>query len=150
VTLDTNTVTATSQPATVTTTVGGTETSASGASFWDMGTLAARLELRIGIRVLSAAEASLVWANAPVLAFGDLNLLGLPSPLASLLPKWLMYGAVAGWTVEPSIAWGTPIHDPHGAAILWGETEASAILWGESEGDAILWGESIMTSADAR
>jgi hypothetical protein len=45
VTLDTNAVTATNpQTPAVTTTVGGAETTGSGLSFWDVGTLAARLE----------------------------------------------------------------------------------------------------------
>ena len=83
VTLDTNAVTATSQPTSaVTTTVGGAQTTGSGISFWDIGTLAARLEAGIGTRVLSAADASLAWANPSLLTFGDLNLLGLTNPLA--------------------------------------------------------------------
>ena len=46
-----------------------------------------------------------------------------------------MYGAVAGWTSDPSIAWGAPIQDPQGAAIIWGTSEADAIIWGTSEAD---------------
>jgi len=151
VTLDTNAVTAANQPASaVTTTVGGAQTTGSGASFWDVGTLAARLGSGIGTRALSAVDASLAWANPSILTFGDLNLLGLTNPLASVAPKSLMYGAVAGWTVDPSIAWGTPMQDPQGVAIMWGTSEADAIMWGTSEDDAIMWGTTIMVSPDAR
>jgi hypothetical protein len=153
VTLDTNAVTATNPlPSAVTTTVGGAQTTGSGLSFWDVGTLAARLQSGIGTRVLSAVDASLAWANPSLLTFGDLNLLGPTNPLASLLPKALMYGAVAGWTADPSIAWGTAIQDPQGVAIVWGTSEAYAIVWGTSqqEEDAIVWGTAIMTSPDPR
>jgi hypothetical protein len=151
VTLDSNAVTATNQQtSSLTTTVGGIQTTANGASFWDSGTLAARLEAGIGTRALSAIDASLAWVNPSLLKFGDLNLLGLTNPLAALLPKSLMYGAVAGWTTDPSISWGSPIRDPQGAMILWGTTEAQMILWGTSEDDMILWGTTIMTSPEAR
>jgi ice-binding like protein len=138
VTLDTNAVTATNPTSAVTTTVGGAQTTGSGVSFWDIGTLAARLEAGIGTRVLSAVDASLAWATPSLLAFGDVNLLGLTNPLASLLPKSLMYGAVASWTADSSIAWGTPIQDPQGSAIIWG-------TW---EDDAIIWGTTILMSRD--
>jgi subtilisin family serine protease len=149
VTLDTNTVTATNPltPA-VTTTVGGAETTGSGLSFWDIGTLAARLESGVGTRALSAADASFAWANPSLLTFGDLNLLGLTNPLASLPPKSLMYGAVAGWTADPSIAWGTPIQDPQGATIIWGTAEAATIIWGTADNETIIWGTAIMTTPD--
>ena len=125
VTLDTNAVTATDQRMSpVTTTVGGAETARSGASFWDIGTLAARLDAGIGTRVLSAVDASLAWTNPSLLTFGDLNLLGLTNPLRSVLPKSLMYGAVAGWTANLTIAWGAPIpgsagHDHHVGHVGW-------------------------------
>ena len=151
VTLDTNAVTATDQrmsPAT--TTVGGAETTRSGASFWDIGTLAARLDAGIGTRVLSAVDASLAWMNPSLLTFGDLNLLGLTNPLRSVLPKSLMYGAVAGWTADLTIAWGAPIQDPQGATIMWGTSDGDTIMWGTSDGDTIMWGTSIMISPDAQ
>ena len=126
VTLDTNAVTATNQlTSAVTTTVGGAQTTGSGVSFWDIGTLAARLEAGIGTRVLSAVDASLAWVNPSLLTFGDLNLLGLTNPLGSVLPKSLMYGAVAGWTADLSIAWGAPIRIRRALHIVWG-TRATA------------------------
>ena len=131
VTLDTNAVTAPSQSiAPVTTMVGGGATTSSGASFWDLGTLGARLEAGLATRLLSAVDASLAWANPSFLTFGDLNLLGPTNPLGLLLPKSVMYGSVAGWTVDQSIAWGTPIQQPGG--------------------EAIIWGTAVMTSADPR
>jgi hypothetical protein len=151
VTVDTNDITATSQPTSaITTTVGGAQTAGSGASFWDVGTLAVRLQAGIGTRVLSAVEGSLAWASPSYLAFGDLNLLGLTNPLGYLVPKALMYGAVAGWTADPSIAWGTSIQDPQGAAIMWGRSEADAIVWDMSDGDAIVWDMGILTAPDPR
>jgi hypothetical protein len=149
VTLDTNLVTATIQPTSaVTTTVAGAQTTPSGASFWDIGTLAARLEAGTGTRVLSASDAALAWANPSFLIFGDLNLLGLANPLASQQPKSLMYGAMAGWTADPSIAWGTLIQDPQGAEIIWGTSEADEIIWGTSQRNEIIWGTAVMTSPD--
>ena len=151
VTLDTNAVTATNQPASgVTTTVGGTQTTTGGASFWDIGTLAARLDAGIGTRVLSAVDAPLAWADPSLLKFGDLNLLGLTNPLASVLPKSLLYGVVADWTTAPSITWGTPINDPQGATIIWDTSQADTIIWDTSDGDTIVWDTAIMTSADPR
>ena len=151
VTLDTNAVTVTNQPSSgVTTTVGGTQTTRGGLSFWDIGTLAARLQGGIGTRVLSAVDASLAWANPSLLAFGDLNLLGLTNPLASVLPKSLLYGAVAGWTPDPSIAWGTAIQDPQGVGIIWDTSGADGIIWDTSGDDGIIWDTAIMTSADPR
>jgi hypothetical protein len=148
VTLDTNVIALTTPAAT--TTVGGAQTIGSGTSFWDSGTLAARLESGTGSRILSAADASLAWTNPSLLTFGDLNLLGLTNPLAALMPKALMYGAMAGWTEDASIAWGTPLRDPQGAGILWGTADAAGILWGTSEDEGILWGTAIMTSPDPR
>jgi serine protease AprX len=154
VTLDTNAVTAAQAMTSAVTTVGGVQTTAGGASFWDAGTLAARLQAGIGTRVLSAVDASLAWASPSLLAFGDLNLLGLTNPLGSVLPKALVYGGLAGWTDDSSIAWGTAIQNPQGVAIVWGtaDVEAEAIVWGTSarEGDAIVWGTAIMTSLDPR
>jgi subtilisin family serine protease len=151
VTLDTNTVTAPGQPgAGVTTTVGGVQTTGSGASFWDAGTLAARLAAGTGTHILSAADASLAWANPWLLTFGDLNLLGLTNPLASLPPNSLIYGAVAGWTAEPSITWGTQIQDPQGTEVVWGTSLRQEIIWGTSLRQEIIWGTTIMTSPDAQ
>jgi subtilisin family serine protease len=148
VTLDTNAVTAPDLlgPA-ISTTVGGAQTTGSGVSFWDIGTLAARLEAGIATRVLSAADASLAWMNPSLLTFGDLNLLGLANPLGSLPPKSALYGAMAGWTADPSIAWGTPLHAPQGPAeqgdgIIWGTADqGDGIIWGTADqGDGIIWG----------
>jgi hypothetical protein len=150
VTMDANAVPATNQPTSaVTTTVGGAQTTGSGASFWDTGTLAARLEVGIGTRVLSPADASLAWVNPSLLSVGDLNILGLTNPLRSLLPKSLKYGAVAGWTPAQSIVWGTPIRDPQGAGIMWGTSQADGIMWGTSD-DETVGGTAIMTSPDPR
>ena len=150
-TLDANAVTAASQQTSaVTTTVGGVQVTGSGLSFWDIGTLAGRLEAGIGTHFLSAVDASLAWANPSLLTFGDLNVLGLTNPFGSLLPKSMMYGAVAGWTGAQSIMWGTSIQDPHGASIMWGTSSDEAVQWDRSDDDSIMWGTAIMVSADSR
>jgi serine protease AprX len=123
------------------TVVAGAAVAPSGAAFFDRGTLAGRLNASLGIRVLLAADAALAWLNPSLLNFGDLNLFGLTNPLASLAPKWLQYGAIAGWTSDPLIGGTSTIYDPLGQSILWG-TSAFA-------DESILWGTS-MTSPDAR
>src|SRR5262249_39746002 len=143
----------------VTTTIGGAQGTSSGASFWDVGTLANRLDAGTGARALNQQDASIAWTDPSFLRFRDLNLLRLRNPLAAMLPKELRYGSAADWTTTPSIAWGTAIQDPHGATILWGTSDDDTILWGTSDDDTILWGTSdegtilwgtsIMTSPDA-
>ena len=72
--------------------------------------------------------------------FGELNLLGLANPLATMVPKYLQYGGVAGWTNAQTIAWGTTIYDPQGQTIAWGTS---------ADGDTIAWGTG-MPSLDAQ
>ena len=124
------------------TVVGGASVTSSGASFWDAGTLGGRLYAGLGVRLLSVLEAPLVWLNPSLLYYGDLNLVGLLNPLASVAPKWLQYGQVAGWTPSDSILWGDTIYDPQGQSILWGDSDMT-------DGTSILWGDS-MTAGDAR
>jgi hypothetical protein len=116
------------------TVVGGLGVTSSGASFWDAGTLGGRLYGGLGIRLLSLLEAPLVWLNPSLLNYGDLNLVGLLNPLASIRPKWLQYGQIGDWTKSSAILWGDTIYDPNGQAILWGDTttDGTAILWGDS------------------
>jgi serine protease AprX len=127
----------------LTTVIGGQSITSSGASFWDAGSLSNRLYRGLGIRLLSVLEAPLVWLDPSLLHFGDLNLLGLTNPLASMVPKWLQYGAVAGWTDAQTISWGTTIYDPQGQTISWGTSAA------QDDWETISWGTS-MTSPDAR
>jgi serine protease AprX len=123
----------------VDTLVGGLLTRASGAAYWDRGTMSNRLYGGHGIRLLSALEAPLAWLNPSILRTGDLNLLGLTNPLASIHPKWLQYGSLGGHTDSQTILWGTSMSDDDGT-----------ILWGTSGDDeTILWGTTA-TSPDAR
>ena len=123
----------------VDTLVGGLLTRASGAAYWDRGTMSNRLYGGRGIRLLSALEAPLAWLNPSILRTGDLNLLGLTNPLASIHPKWLQYGSLGGHTDSQTILWGTSMSDDDGT-----------ILWGTSGDDeTILWGTTA-TSPDAR
>jgi serine protease AprX len=117
------------------TTIGGLSNTSSGASFWDAGKLSSRLYAGVGIRLLSALEAPLVWLSPSLLNYGDLNLVGLTNPLASMLPVRLQYGVVSTWTSNQQILWGTSIRDPQGQQILWGTsdtTQGTQILWGTS------------------
>ena len=120
--------------------VGGLLSPASGAIFWDSGTLASRLYAGTGLRLLSILQGPLAWLNPSLLNVGDLNLLGLNNPLASIAPKWLLYGEIGGWTGSQAILWGDSIYDPSGQAILWGDSY-------QTDGTAILWGDSL-TAAD--
>jgi len=116
------------------TVVGGLGVSSSGASFWDSGTLGGRLYSGLGIRLLTLLEAPLTWLNPSMLHYGDLNLVGLLNPIASIQPKWLQYGQVAGWTKSDTIMWGDTIYDPQGQTIMWGDayTDDTTIMWGDS------------------
>ena len=69
-----------------------------------------------------------------------MNLLGLGNPLANVVPKFLQYGVVAGWTNAQTISWGTQISDPNGQTISWGTS---------ADGDTISWGTST-TRPDAQ
>jgi len=117
----------------LTSVIGGLGLTSTGASFWDAGTLSNRLYSGLGIRLLSLLEAPLVWLDPSLLNFGDLNLLGLTNPLATMVPKWLQYGAVAGWTSDQQIIWGTTVYQPSGQQIIWGTNTATTdqqIIWG--------------------
>jgi serine protease AprX len=121
------------------TVVGLLGVTSSGAAYWDVQhQMIPRLYNGTGLRLLSALEAPLVWLTPSLLHDGDLNLLGLGNPLASLAPKWLLYGQVAGWTASQGIMWGDTIYDPSGQGIMWGDTDTTddyGIMWGDSVND---------------
>jgi serine protease AprX len=121
----------------LTSVIGGLGLTASGASYWDSGTLHNRLYAGTGIRLLSLLELPFVLLDPSRLHFGDLNLVGLLNPLKSVAPKWLLYGEVAGWTQGQTIMWGTQIYDPQGQTIMWGTSDmGDTIMWGTmTEGD---------------
>jgi serine protease AprX len=115
------------------TVIGALGVTSSGASYFDAGTLQNNLYAGHGINLISALLAPLVWVDPGLLNFGQLNLLGAGNPLANVMPKYLLYGTVAGWTNAQSITWGTQINDPQGQSITWGTSEG---------GDSITWGTS--------
>jgi serine protease AprX len=116
--------------------IGGLLAKPSGVVFWDAGTLSDRLYGGTGLRLLSLLDLLPAWLNpSSFLKFGDLNLVGLTNSLASLTPKQLLWGEVAGWTSGEQIIWGETMYDPQGEQIIWGEqttTEDNQIIWGES------------------
>jgi hypothetical protein len=104
--------------------------------------MAPRLYAGTGIRLLSVLQAPLVWLNSTLLQFGDLNLIGLGNPLASIQAKLLLYGEVGNWTNGQTIMWGSSITDPSGQTIMWGSSYTT-------DGTTIMWGSS-MTAPDPR
>jgi serine protease AprX len=125
----------------LTTSLLGGLTGPSGASYWDAGTMSARIYSGAGIRLLSLLDLPKVWSNPSLLKFGDLNLAG-PINLLSLVPaKPLLWGEVAGWTSDQQIIWGTSMYDDNGDQIIWGTS---------GDDDQIIWGTTTMTDPDPR
>jgi serine protease AprX len=133
-------VTANGLTALTNTLVGGLLTPASGAAFWDDGSMTKRLYGGLGIRLLGWLDLPLVWANPSLLKVGDLNLVGLLNPLGFMPRSPLLWGQVASWTNEQQIMWGTTIYNPQGQQIMWGTSDTT-------DGTQIMWGTS-MTAPD--
>ena len=128
--------------ASLVTTVGGLLVPASGASFWDAGTLADRLYAGPGYRLLSLLDLAPAWASPSLLDFGDLNLVGgLLNPLQAVAPNPLIWGQVASWTDDQHIMWGDHIDDPQGEHIMWGDSNMT-------DDTHIMWGDAVLTSPD--
>ena len=128
--------------ASLVTTVSGLLTPASGASFWDAGTLCDRLYAGPAYRLLSLLDLAPVWANPSLLNFGDLNLVGgLLNPLQAIAPNPLIWGQVASWTDDQHIMWGDNIYDPQGEHIMWGDSDMT-------DDTHIMWGDAVLTSPD--
>ena len=107
-------------------------TGAGGASYWDAGSMSARLYNGVGIRLLGLLDLLPIWNNPSLLKYGDLNLVG-PVNLLSLVPaNQLIWGnEVAGWTHEQQIIWGTTMYDSDGDQIIWGTSgDDDQIIWG--------------------
>ena len=116
---------------------------ASGASYWDAGTLANRMNNGLGIRLLSLLEAPLAFLNPSMLHDGDLNLIGLLNPLRLVSPKMLQWGQVGTWTNNQQIIWGDTVYDPQGQQIIWGDADTT-------DDNQIIWGDAVLTSDDPR
>jgi len=114
---------------------------ASGASYWDAGTLANRMNKGLGIRLLSLLEAPLAFLNPSMLHYGDLNLIGLLNPLRLVSPKMLQWGQVGTWTNNQQIIWGDTVYDPQGQQIIWGDADTT-------DDNQIIWGDAVLTSPD--
>jgi serine protease AprX len=113
----------------------------SGAAFWDSGTMTNRLYGGVGLRLLSSSDTSSAWSNPSFLKWGDLNLVGLLNPLASVRTNRLIWGQVADWTSANQIYWGDQIYDPSGQQIYWGDDETT-------DDYQIYWGDSVVTAQD--
>jgi len=125
----------------LTTTIAGLLVPSSGASFWDAGTLNNRLYAGTGIRLLSALDLVTALLNPSILHYGDLNLVGLTNPLASIAPKTLLWGQVGGWTSSNQLIWGDTIYDPQGEQLIWGDSRTT-------DDNQLIWGDSVLTSPD--
>jgi serine protease AprX len=113
----------------------------SGAAFWDAGTMSNRLYNGTGLRLLSNGDLSSAWSNSSFLKWGDLNLVGLLNPLASIGPNRMMWGDVADWSGSNQIFWGDTIYDDQGQQIFWGDSDTT-------DDYQIFWGDSIVTDPD--
>jgi serine protease AprX len=120
------------------TVVGGLLAPASGAVFWDSGSMTKRLYAGSGLRLLSLLEAPIAWLTGGYLKWGDLNVIGLSNPLGKTRPNEILWGDVSKWTADEEILWGDTIYTPEGQEILWGDSRTT-------EGDEILWGDSQQT-----
>jgi len=137
-------ISATGLPGLTYTLVGGLLTPASGAAFWDAGTLTTRLYSGVGLRLLSLLEGPLAWLDPNhYLHTGDLNLFGLNNPLGSTGPNQILWGDVSSWTDNNQILWGDTIYNPQGQQILWGDSSTT-------DDNQILWGDSLDGSGDSQ
>ncbi len=123
------------------TVVGGVVTPATGAVFWDSGSMMKRLYAGTGLRVLSLLEAPIVWLTGNYLKWEDLNLLGLTNPLAQVTPHELMWGDVSKWTDGQELMWGDQVFNPEGQELMWGDSRTI-------EGEELMWGDSLQVNAD--
>jgi serine protease AprX len=123
----------------VTTLVGGLLSPSGGPVFWDSGSMMKRLYGGSGLRLLSLLEAPLAWLTGGYLHWGDLNVIGLTNPLASIGANEIMWGDVSRWTADQEIMWGDTIYSPEGQEIMWGDS-------GKSEGDEIMWGDDVLVA----
>jgi serine protease AprX len=115
-----------------------------GLSYWDAGTLTGRLYQGQGMRLLSLVDSLAAWLNPSILKWGDLNMVGLQNPLASLAPNPLIWGSSATWAQSDDIIlWGDTVYDPQGQIILWGDSNTT-------DDYIILWGDSVTTDPDPR
>jgi serine protease AprX len=132
--------------------LGGLLSPSSGAFFWDEGTMAHRVYEGSGLRLLGLLDLSELWSNPSLAKAGDLNLVGLLNPLASLPRNNLIWGEVATWAANDEIIWGTNDEIIWGTndEIIWGTTirdpNGDEIIWGTSGGDEIIWGTGVLTS----
>jgi serine protease AprX len=113
----------------------------SGATFWDAGTMSARLYSGSGLRILGLLDLSSVWGNPSLLKFGDLNLAGPLNLLGTVPANRLIWGEVSDWTTEQHIIWGTNIYDDNGDHIIWGTS---------GDDDHIIWGTTVLTEPDPK
>jgi serine protease AprX len=119
----------------------GTIGGPSGAAFWDAGTMQKRLYNGTGLRLLSSSDLGSAWSNSSFLKWGDLNLVGLLNPLASVPTNHLIWGHVADWTASNQIFWGDTIYDDQGQQIFWGDADTT-------DDYQIFWGDSVLADPD--
>jgi serine protease AprX len=108
---------------------------ASGASFFDRGTLIDRVYDRTGVRLLGLLDLGALLGSADSAEPGVLTLLGHSNPLGYTPANYLVWGSVAGYTSSYYLVWGSSIQDPSGEYLVWGSmSDEDYLVWGSTAG----------------
>jgi serine protease AprX len=124
--------------------IAGSPVLAGGVAFWDAGTLSDRLYSSVGTRILWGDQLTTVWTDPSRIIWGDLNLLGLANPNASLTANRIIWGDVSLSATSTRIIWGDSVTDAAGFRIIWGDSTLAL----NTDPERIIWGDSIAGSGD--
>jgi hypothetical protein len=124
--------------------IAGAPVLAGGVAFWDGGALSGRLYSSAGMRILWGDQLLAVWTDPSRIIWGDLNLLGLANPNASLDPNRIIWGDVSRSASSPRIIWGDSLVNADGTRIIWGDSSQAL----STDPNRIIWGDSIPGSGD--
>jgi serine protease AprX len=114
--------------------VSGVDAPAGGEMFIDAGTLIDRMYQQTGIRIFSAVDLLLVWADPSKLPLDYLNLLGLFGEVSVTPGNQIIWGDISQSVADEQIIWGDQIFDSAGQQIIWGDS-------GSTDGYQIIWGD---------
>jgi len=114
--------------------VSGVDVPAGGEIFTDAGTLIDRMYQQTGIRIFSAVDLLLVWADPSKLPLDHLNLLGLFGEASATPGNQIIWGDISQSVADEQIIWGDQIFDSAGQQIIWGDS-------GSADGYQIIWGD---------
>jgi serine protease AprX len=117
--------------------IGGLFSPPGGATFWDTGTMTAKMYSGTGIHLLGLGDLVGALLNPSSLSWGTLHLVGQNNAIAPLGANHIIWGDVSYWTDNSHIIWGDSITSPEGQHIIWGDTQMT-------EGYHIIWGDTTM------